>query len=232
MAIERVLLIAASGLAREALNAIRASDTHEVIGFLDDDRALRGAAIDGVPVLGPMYTAAMHPEASFVLCTGSGIARRNIANNLASMGIHRDRYATLIHPSAVVPANCTIGVGTILLAGVVLTAAVTIGDHVVAMPHVTLTHDNVIDDFATLCAGVTLGGDVHVGEAAYLGMNASVRQRVSIAPDSVLGMGATLLEDLPCGQTWYGVPARPVTRVSKQPDIEVTTVISQKVSSR
>ena len=217
MTIERVLLIAAGGLARETLNAIRTSDTHEVTGFLDDNEAIHGTSIDGVPVLGPIDRAAMHPEAKFVLCAGSGTARRNIANRLAGTGIGPDRYATIVHPNSGVPPDCTVGVGSILLAQVVLTTAVAIGDHVVAMPNVTLTHDDVVDDFATLCAGVTLGGELHIGAAAYLGMNSSVRQRIYVGRESVLGMGAVLLQDLPPGETWTGVPARPLTQEVKGP---------------
>ena len=91
-----------------------------------------------------------------------------------------------------------------------LTADVEVGEHVVLMPHVTLTHGCTVADFATLCAGVSLGGDVEVGEAAYLGMNASVREGVRIGADATVGMGSVVLDDVPAGETWVGVPARPI----------------------
>ncbi|PRZ42499.1 sugar O-acyltransferase (sialic acid O-acetyltransferase NeuD family) [Antricoccus suffuscus] len=215
MAIERLFLVAASGLAREVLSAIRASDTHKVIGFLDDNPELRGTSIDGVPVVGPITDAADHPEAKFLLCAGSGIVRRSIAHNLSALGIHRDRYATVVHPSAIIPSDCTVGAGTILLAHVVMTTAVSVGEHVVAMPNATLTHDNVIEDFATLCAGVTLGGSVRVNEAAYLGMNTSVRQGLCVGAEAVVGMGSVVLGDVVDGLTVAGNPARPLRRVSE-----------------
>ena len=115
-----------------------------------------------------------------------------------------------MHPNVDVPAGCEVGVGSIVLAGVALTAAVTVGSHVVVMPNATLTHDCVLQDFSTVCAGVALGGGVVVGRAAYLGMNASVRENVRVGEGATLGMGAALLVDQPDGETWAGVPARPL----------------------
>ena len=206
-----LVLIAASGLARESLSACAALGL-PVRGFLDDDPALAGASIGGFGVLGAIATVVDHPDAALLICAGKGASRRAIAERLATLGVADERYATLVDPSVHVPASASLGVGTILLAGTVLTADVTIGRHVVCMPHVTLTHDDVLADYATLTAGVSLGGGVHVGEAAYLGMNASVREGRSIGAGAVLGMGAALLTDQPDGTTWIGVPARPLAR--------------------
>ena len=45
-------------------------------------------------------------------------------------------------------------------------------------------------------------------------MNASVRERVLVGPDSTIGMGACVLNDIPAGEVWVGVPARSLTRAS------------------
>jgi acetyltransferase-like isoleucine patch superfamily enzyme len=129
---------------------------------------------------------------------------------LNKLGVGDDRWGQVVDPSVRVPSSCRIGAGSILLAGTVLTAEVTIGRHVVVMPHATLTHDDQLEDFATVCAGVSLAGGVRVGPRAYLGTNASVREAVVVGADAVLGMGSALLSDLPAGETWVGVPARPL----------------------
>lgn len=205
-----LLLVAASGLAREVLALLREQGSREALGFLDDDPGLVGRDVDGLPVLGGVDDAARWPAAELVVCAGRGSVRRSVVERLTRAGIAPERYATVVHPGVATAGATRIGRGTILLAGVVLTTAVEIGDHVVVMPHVTLTHDDVVHDYATLCAGVALGGWVHIGQGAYLGMSSSVRERVAVGAGSTLGMGSALLEDLPAGQVWAGTPARPI----------------------
>ena len=203
-----VILVAASGLAREVIASRPVGLT--VVGVVDDAPELTGTLVGSVPVLGGLDEIARHPHAAILVCAGRGRSRRGLVARLVEFGVTADRFAIALAEGVRVPASCTIGAGSILLGGVVLTADVAVGRHVVAMPNVVLTHDDVVDDFATLCAGVVLGGSVRVGEASYLGMNSSVRERIAVGAESTLGMGAALTHDLPEGETWAGVPARPL----------------------
>lgn len=203
-----LVVVAASGLAREALAVDGVVDAYDRVVVLDDDPRTCGGDVAGHPVLGGLELVADVGQCRVLVCAGSGGARRAIVERLAQLGIGPDRYATVRHPSVELPSGCTVGGGSILLAHVTLTSDVRVGRHVVVMPGATLTHDDVVEDFATLCAGVSLGGGVRVGQAAYLGMNSSVRERVVVGRDSTLGMGAVLLDDLPDHESWVGVPAR------------------------
>jgi sugar O-acyltransferase (sialic acid O-acetyltransferase NeuD family) len=205
---EKTLLIGASGLAREVLAVAGAGSTHVVFGVLDDGWADMGDTFAGVPVLGAIERAVDYIDTKLLICVGGGSAREVIADRLALLGISPDAYTTVVDPSVSNNGHSSIGAGSIVLAHTVLTADVTIGRHVVVMPNVTLTHGNAISDFATVAAGATFGGDVRIGRCAYIGMNASVRQRLQVGDHSILGMGAVLLESLPSGETWAGVPAR------------------------
>ena len=205
---DELLLIAASGLAREVLAAVREGGRFNVIGILDDDAGRAGTVVDGTRILGPASDALRYPEAGIVVCVGAGRGRARIVDRLATLGIPDRRYATVLDPSVRIPAGCRIGRGSVLLGHVTLTAGVTLGEHVVAMPGVTFTHDDVVEDFATFAAGVSLGGGVRVGRGAYLGMNASVREGSSVGAGATIGMGAAVLADVPEDETWVGVPAR------------------------
>ena len=205
-----LVLVGASGLAREA-TAVAVLVQHDgPVQVVDDDPARWGTLHGLAPVLGGVDLVAGLVDHEVVLTLGKGRLRRRVATRLAMVGLDASRYATLLHPRLVLPGSCHIGPGSIALDGVVLTADVEVGDHVVLMPHVTLTHGCTVADFATLCAGVSLGGDVEVGEAAYIGMNASVREGVRIGADATVGMGSVVLDDVPAGETWVGVPARPI----------------------
>lgn len=204
---ESIILIAASGLAREVIDAVLDTSAQRVVGCLDDAPE-RTAGVFPVAVLGPVDAAVEHPDAAFLVCAGHGRVRRSIVSRLSILGITAERFTSVVHPSVRVPASCTVGAGSIILANSVLTSAVSVGRHVVVMPQVTLTHDDVIDDYATLCAGATLGGSVRVGEAAYLGMSCAVRQDLTIGADATLGMGSVVTKDVPAHETWVGLPAR------------------------
>lgn len=203
-----LLLIAASGLAREVLASVRESGQYDVVGILDDDKDKIGSTVDGAPVLGPVDDALRYPNARAVICVGAGSGRARIVDRLARLGFPQNRYATVLDSSVRIPPGCRIGAGGILLGHVTLTAGVTLGNHVVLMPGVTLTHDDVVEDFATFAAGVSLGGGVRIGRAAYLGMNASVREGTWVGAGATIGMGAAVLADVPEDETWAGVPAR------------------------
>ena len=205
-----LLLISASGLAREVLATVRSSGRYDVVGFLDDDEEMSGIEVDGAPVLGTIDDAVRYTHAFLLVCVDSGRPRQAVVERLSAMGIGTNRYATVIDTTVRMPEGCRIGRGSILLQNVTLTASVTLGAHVVAMPGVTFTHDDVVDDYATFAAGTSLGGGVRIGRAAHLGMNSSVRERTSIGSYATIGMGAAVLGDVPDGETWVGVPAHPV----------------------
>lgn len=209
MLVERTLiLVAASGLALEAAESA-ARQGFRVLGCVDDDRARWGTKVGGwLPVLGGLAELDGHPDAEVLLCPGKGSVRESLRARLEA---ERPRtYATVVHPSVDVPPSCTVGAGSVLLAGCVLTASARVGEHVVCMPHVTITHDDVVEDFVTMAAGVALGGRVRVRRGAYLGMGASVREGLTVGSGATIGMGAVVLAEVPAGQTWAGVPAGPL----------------------
>jgi sugar O-acyltransferase (sialic acid O-acetyltransferase NeuD family) len=209
-----LLIVGAGGFAREAAQAVLAAGSHgshgshTLLGHLDDDPALHGREVDGVPVLGPPELVHDLTESQVVVCVGSPRAYASRARLVRRLDLPESRYATVLHPSAAVSASSTVGAGSVLLAHCVLTAAVRLGRHTAVMPHTVLTHDDVVGEYATLASGVRLGGGVRIGRGAYLGAGVLVREYTTIGDWSLVGTGGAVLGDVPPGEVWVGSPAR------------------------
>jgi sugar O-acyltransferase (sialic acid O-acetyltransferase NeuD family) len=208
-----LLIIGAGGLGREVLETVRSTVADgfpwSIVGFLDDHPSRHGSMVGGVPVLGSSDEVHDHADAAVIVCIASSHTPDSRALLITRLALDPLRFATVVHPSVLMPGSCSLAEGSILLANTVLTTDVHIGRHVVVMPHSTLTHDVQIEDYATLASGVRLGGSVTVGEAAYLGAGSLVRENLSIGARSIIGMGAVVTKPVPAGQTWCGVPAIP-----------------------
>ncbi|WP_026425894.1 NeuD/PglB/VioB family sugar acetyltransferase [Actinokineospora inagensis] len=210
-----LLLVGAGGLAREVLAAARAlPGEFKTIGMLDDNPERHGSEVDGVPVLGPTGLVHELTDALVLVCVASPVRPDGRATVVRRLDLPAERYATLVHPAASVAPGVELGEGTVLLAGTVITAPQRVGAHVLTMPHVLFTHDDSVADFVTCAGRAALAGAVTVAESAYLGAGSLVRQDVRIGARAVLGMGAVALSDVPDGETWVGVPARPITKPS------------------
>jgi sugar O-acyltransferase (sialic acid O-acetyltransferase NeuD family) len=203
-----LVIVGAGGFARETAQAVGDTGEFKLLGHLDDNASLHGTDVDGVPVLGGCDLVHDLPEARVVVCVGNPRDYAARARLVRRLGLPADRYATVIHPTAVVSATSTIGPGSVLLAHCVLTAAVRVGAHVAVMPHVVLTHDDVVEDYVTLTSGVRLGGGVRLERGAYVGSGALVREGATIGAWSQIGMGSAVLDDVPPGEVWVGSPAR------------------------
>ena len=207
-----LVVVGAGGFGRETVEAVHAMNAAgaawRLLGYLDDDVSLAGTWLNGVPVLGGIAELKQLPDASVVVCTGRPDNYMSRSRIIRTLGLPAERYATIVHPAAVVSASSRIGPGSVLLACTVLTAAVAVGSHVAVMPHVTLTHDDVVEDFATLASGVRLGGGVRIGQCAYVGAGALIREARTVGAYALVGMGAVVTGDIPAREVWAGVPAR------------------------
>jgi sugar O-acyltransferase (sialic acid O-acetyltransferase NeuD family) len=217
------VVIAAGGYAREAVEAVRAINqqrpTWELLGFLDDREELAGAQVDGLPVLGPVSEVERYGGAQLLVCVGDPGDRFGRWRLVRRLGLPANRYATVVHPAAVVPPSCQVGPGSVLLAGVVATTNVRVGAHVAVEAGVVLSHDDVVASYASLGPGARLAGNVELGQGAYVGAGAVVHQDRAVGAWALVGMGAVVLADVPAAEVWVGVPARRLRAVALPADL-------------
>lgn len=118
------------------------------------------------------------------------------------------KFSSIIHPTAVLPDNVSIGEGSIIAPYSILQPHAKIGNHVFCGGGVYIGHDATINDFVTLNPGTIISGNVVVDSMAYFGTGSKVLQNIKIGYHSVVSAGSTVFNDVPDNTSVIGVPAR------------------------
>ena len=196
---ESIILIGGSGHAKVIMDCINASGGR-VAGVLDDNME-PGAAVLGIPVLGKTSDYEKYADNSFVVAIGSNAVRRKLAETM------NVKWATVVHPAAVVSPLASVGEGTVVMPGAVINACASVGKHCIINTAAVVEHDNRLGDYVHLSPNAALGGTVTVGEGTHIGIGACVRNNVSICSGCTVGAGAVVVKDITEAGTYVGVPA-------------------------
>lgn len=196
---ESIVLIGGSGHARVIIDCIRASGG-TVFGILDDGLVV-GTEVLGARVLGGTSDHVQFQDHSFVIAIGSNATRRKIAQMLPV------RWATVVHPAAVVSPYASIGEGTVVMPRAVVNAGAAVGSHCIINTGAVVEHDNRLEDFVHISPNAALGGTVTVGEGTHIGIGACVRNNINICGSCTIGAGAAVVKDITAPGTYVGVPA-------------------------
>ena len=130
------------------------------------------------------------------------------------------RYATAVHPSALISPRAVIGEGTVVMHGAVVQSCARVGKHCIVNTGASVDHDCQLSDYVHIAPHATLSGNVQVGEGSRVGVGAVVKQGIRIGAWCTIGAGAVVVRDVPDGATVVGVPAR----VIKQNDMNTSVL--------
>jgi sugar O-acyltransferase (sialic acid O-acetyltransferase NeuD family) len=185
---------------------------YEVVSFIDDNEALHGAVINGIPVMGLKDVCKRFPQAKVVAAVGAPKTRQILVEKASAAGLG---FVTIIHPKVEHSRWVEIGVGTVICAGTILTTNIVLGQHVQINLDCTISHDVIMGDYATLAPGVHVSGCVHLGQRVYIGtgaviINGTPDEPLTIGDDVVIGAAACVIRSVPPGLTVVGVPAKPL----------------------
>jgi sugar O-acyltransferase (sialic acid O-acetyltransferase NeuD family) len=202
----------AGGHARSLLEALRSGGRFDVVGLADDDPALVGRAVLGVPVVASGALERFRAEGvehAFVGVGGvaSSAARRQAFARLDAAGF---TLPEVVHGSAVVSPWAQLGRGVQLLGLAVVNAAAVLGDGVIVNTAAIVEHDCDVGASAHLGPRAVLGGHVTVGEDAHIGMGAVVVEGLRVGSGAFVAAGAVVAADVEDGARVGGVPARPL----------------------
>ncbi|MEQ9520603.1 MAG: acetyltransferase [Parvibaculum sp.] len=198
-----IWILGGGGHAKVAIATLEAAG-QPIAGIYDDDLAKIGTHLLGHPVQGVTPPGAWwkaQTRTAFI-----AIGNNQIRERVAALKV---QWAVAQHPAAIVHSSVQVGPGSLICAGVVVQPDTQIGAHVIANTSCSIDHDCIIGDFAHVAPGAHLAGGVTLGARTFVGTGASILPGVRIGSDVAIGAGAVVRKDVPDGETWIGVPARP-----------------------
>lgn len=206
---KRYVVVGGGGFGREVISWIRQIISDEargdVIGVLDGNPACLDGFNYGVPYLGKPQEYRHSGDIELVLAVGSPAAKYALAEQLRAVG---GKFATIVHPSAVIAATAKLGEGVIICPQSLVSADAHVGDFVTINACSSVGHDARIGQYGTLSAHVDVMGFAVLGEACFLGSGARVMPKVAVGSRCTVGAGAIAMRRLPDGMTLYAPPSK------------------------
>jgi len=197
--------------------ALARSAGFEVAGFVDmhcdAKSAPENAEVCGVRVIGGMASLQELGNPSVALAIGNNHDRLRTAATIRAALPGVD-FPVLVHATAKIEADATIGEGSQICIGAIVCARASIGSFVIINSGSIVDHEDVIEEGSHISPGARLAGRVRVGRCTHVGIGATVIEKVTIGSDSIVGGGAVVLKDVPANTTAVGVPVRHIPRAS------------------
>lgn len=205
--VKKLLILGTRTLAVEIADLASETDGYKVVGFVENlDRVRCDEELEGLPIIWVDEISGLAHD-HWAVCGLATTHRSRFADQVATLGM---RFGTLIHPSARISSNSTVGEGSILSAGVIIATRTQLGRHVFVNRGSLIGHHTQIGDFATVQPGANIAGSCRIGKGAFIGMGSIVLERLTVGAHSVVGAGAVVTKNVPDNVQVLGVPARMV----------------------
>lgn len=198
---KQLVIIGASGHGKVVADIARRNEYGNIL-FLDDDESLVSCA--SYPIVGKCGNFTDY-NCDFVVAIGNAKTRQRIQRMLEAGG---KTVVTLIHPNAVIGANVSIGMGTVVMAGAVINSDAEIGRGCIINTCSSVDHDCKLEDFVHVSVGTHIAGTCVIGERTCLGAGVTVINNTRICGDCVIGAGAVVIRNIEKSGTYVGCPAR------------------------
>lgn len=208
-----ILLYGAGGHAKAVLEMIQAMGAFGVAGIVDDNPALSGVSVLGVPVLGTREVLpGLLERGVFLAANGVGgiiniEIRVKLFELLAGYGF---AFPILRHPRATVEPSAILEEGAQVFANAYVGSSAVLREKCMVNTGAIVSHDCEIGRYSHIAPGCLLAGHVQVGERALVGMGVTTIIGLKIGDGARVGNGAVLLADVPArqivpaGKVWAG----------------------------
>lgn len=206
---KHLLIIGARGWGREvydiAVACMKNGAVFDVKGFLDDKAdALKG--YDGYPpIIGPVETYEIQKDDVFVCALGDGRYKKHYVQIILGKG---GEFISVVHPTAVLGNNASIGKGCIVGAYANISCDTYIGDFVAFSIRAGMGHDSSIGDYSHVGAMCIISGFVSIGTSVTLHPGSIIVSRRKVGDNAIIGTGSVVLCNVRANTTVFGNPAK------------------------
>jgi sugar O-acyltransferase (sialic acid O-acetyltransferase NeuD family) len=204
---KHLYIVGAGGLGRELLAVLKTdvdiNNEWIVAGFVDSRPELKGAEIDGVPIIGGTEDAPIYPSSIFVAAIGDVSLKRDLVTSLSQRGAVFISTRTQCR----IGERSRIGASAFQLNAFVSVDCV-VEDFVYLDSGCVIGHDTFIGRFSHIGSGVFIGGRVSIGECVTVHPHAVVGQGIRVGEGATIGLGAVVFRDVPKNALVVGNPAR------------------------
>ncbi|MBK8048117.1 MAG: bifunctional N-acetylglucosamine-1-phosphate uridyltransferase/glucosamine-1-phosphate acetyltransferase [Anaerolineales bacterium] len=198
---QRLLIIGGGNGAIQIIDALQGVRHQRAVAVIDDNRAIHGKRIAGVPVLGAIdlsWAVDQHAAGLFdaaVISISTSIPfRERIFDEWKSRGIP---FANVIHPSAVVGMNVTWGEGNVVMALCHFGACATVGDNNFLSAYCSIEHHCVLGNHCSFGPSVVTSSRVRFGDRVRCGTGIYIEPGVTIGADSIIASGLAIWQNIP-----------------------------------
>lgn len=220
MQMHNLIIVGAGQFGREvytwAVQAVRHGTPWNIKGFLDS----RPAILDGYDYRAPILAApdqyVPQPDDLFLCAVGDPEAKRHYSVLIDQRG---GKFATLIHPTALVGLHIEIGAGSIICPFTQLSCDIRVGRHVTFGTHSSAAHDTVIGDFCQISGACQINGRASLDEGVFLGSHATILPEAQVGAWSHVGAHSVVLKRVAPYEKVFGVPAIPIGTTRPAPKV-------------
>jgi len=206
---KELLIIGARGFGREtynmALESVGYGTEFIVKGFLDDNSDALNSYQGYPAILCSVEEYNICTDDVFICALGDPYYKRKYVEMMASKG---GTFINIIHRTAIIGRNTTMGTGCIISQNVHISCDVSIGNYVTILPKAVVGHDASIKDYCHLGAISFMGGFSKMNEESVLHTSAILLPHKEIDLKAVAGAGSMVYKNVKSNQTVFGNPAQ------------------------
>lgn len=207
---KNLIIVGAGGMGRTIFCIAIGSEgygvDYKIKGFIDDDIHQLDAFNGYQPILNTIDRYQIEKNDVFVCSIGNTKTKKIICEKLMARGA---KFQTIIHKTAIVRKNATIGDGCVICEYAALGADCQMGNNTLIQPYATIAHDCKVGSYVRIDTRATLVGGVIVEDGATIHTAAVLNHNVVVGKWAKVAACSFVIKKVVPGATVMGSPAKP-----------------------